>query len=425
MQPAAETSRLTTLFADDDPFYRELAKAALVEAGQNVTVAEDGTSAASFLAKGPYDLAVIDLDMPGKDGFEVIKATRAGGPNAEVPIIVLTGHDDADVIERAYQAGATSFLVKPVNWALFVQHVRFVLKAAHSEAELRETSRLAQYLSDLKSNILSTLVTEFHSPLRNAHAYATLLRHEADGPIASDMYRQAIEDLSKMIDQLSETHIRMLNFGRILGETVKIEEAIWSPEKLVGEVVDNLQVRALRRDIKIVTRLEIPPGSEVRGDRALVGLTIKSLISNAIRFTPRRSTITVTAKVDTRNGFTLTVDDDAPMLSPEQVAEVLALPASRPELSVEGDRNASLTIGRLLTEAHQGELTITPRSDTGNRSSMTLPPSRVVDGSHRLAGTHPAQPEPRTGGQPRPAPQSSPRHTALGLAPWRLLPQAG
>lgn len=379
MPPAVDAHRLSILFCDDDPFYRALAREALEEAGYAVSEAADGNTAAEALAGQVFNLAIIDLDMPGRDGFAVMHSVRGAGPNVATPIIVLTGNEDASAIERAYLAGATSFMVKPVNWQLFVQHVRFMLKAAQSEADLREASRTANYLSEIKSSMLSTLVTEFQAPLRNAFACATLLQQEADGPIASDIYRQAISDVHKMIEQLSTVHLRMLNFGRVLGETVKIDEASWSAEKLIFEVVGSLEERAERRNIVISKRINLPTNTQIHGDRALLSLSLKSLISNAVRFAPRRSTVTVEARMDPQRGLLLTVEDDAPTLSQSQIQEILALPSARPQSSLDQDhdRSTGLTIGRLLVEAHQGELSIAPLPESGNLARMSIPAARI------------------------------------------------
>ena len=392
MQGPAMQRRIEVLFADDDPFYCELAKSTLEDAGYAVTTAVNGLAALATLAERPLRLAIIDLEMPGLDGFEVIERVRAEGPNQAMPVIVLTGHDNEASVDRAYKAGATSFMVKPVNWQLFVQHVRFVLKAAQSEAELRETSRTARFLSDLKSQVLSTLVNEFQSPLRGAFSSASLLKHEADGPLASPLYAQAAADLYKTLEQLSSVHARMLNFGRVLGESIPVEETLWPLQPLLVEAVAVMREPADRRQIELELTIALPATTEMRGDKALVNQTIKGILAHAIRFAPRGSVVAIDARVDEAGGFLLAVTDDAPCLSVDQIRETLALPAppkSRPD---DGLHRAGMTIGRLLVEAHQGELSLQARPENGNVATMAIPAARIrVDAMPREARAQPAR----------------------------------
>src|SRR5262245_45494534 len=138
------------LVADDDPFYRDIAVASLRDAGYDVTAAADGKEALELIAETAPDIAIIDVIMPGMNGIDILHQVRSAGPHRALPIVVITGNDDTESIQRAYDAGATSFLAKPLNWPLFVHHVNFVMKAGQAESDLRDAIRTAEFLSDLK-----------------------------------------------------------------------------------------------------------------------------------------------------------------------------------------------------------------------------------------------------------------------------------
>ena len=187
------------LFVDDDAFYRDLAVTALGEAGFQVSCAADGQDAVNAIARQHFDLVVLDLAMPGMSGFEVLEATRTALQKTDLPVLVITGHDDTSSVEQAFDLGATSFLAKPLNWLLFVHHVHFVLKSARAQSGLRDANRTADLMSKVKSRLVGTLVTEFQTPLRSAFSVATLLRQEADGPIESPLYKSLIADLYRAV----------------------------------------------------------------------------------------------------------------------------------------------------------------------------------------------------------------------------------
>jgi CheY-like chemotaxis protein len=120
------------LVTDDDPILREFARVHLTTPSASVEVAESAEEGLQYLNKGPFDIALIDLEMPGMGGLEMIKHLRADPRHCDLPIVVVTGRDDMSSIDLAYEAGATSFVTKPVNWRLMSYQLRYVLRAQRS-----------------------------------------------------------------------------------------------------------------------------------------------------------------------------------------------------------------------------------------------------------------------------------------------------
>ena len=110
---ASESARV--LVVDDDPLTRLMASEALREGGLTTMEAEDGQQALSLFDATLPDLVLLDVMMPGLSGFEVCQQLRARHSGALVPIIMLTGLDDGDSVQRAFDVGATDFISKPIN----------------------------------------------------------------------------------------------------------------------------------------------------------------------------------------------------------------------------------------------------------------------------------------------------------------------
>lgn len=117
------------LCVDDDPILREFASVYLATPSASVETAANAEEGLGRLAREPFDLALIDLEMPGMSGFEMIRRIRADPGLGALPVIVVTGREDIASIDAAYHAGATSFVTKPVNWRLLSYQVRYVLRA--------------------------------------------------------------------------------------------------------------------------------------------------------------------------------------------------------------------------------------------------------------------------------------------------------
>ena len=111
------------LFADDDPTACLLMQAALGSQGFNVSTVNNGTAALAAFADEAFDLVLLDIEMPGLDGYLVCGELRRQYGDT-LPIVLITGHDDREAIEAGFVAGASDFISKPIDWSTLVQRLR-------------------------------------------------------------------------------------------------------------------------------------------------------------------------------------------------------------------------------------------------------------------------------------------------------------
>ncbi len=136
----ASQSRI--LLADDDPTVRLLLREVLEQSGFQVIEAEDGAQAMAAFDEHRPDMVLLDVLMPGMDGFETCAALRGHRDGEHLPIIMVTGMEDFDSIKRAYEAGATDFITKPINWLILSERVRYMLRASRISQQLRRNQDL-------------------------------------------------------------------------------------------------------------------------------------------------------------------------------------------------------------------------------------------------------------------------------------------
>ena len=117
----------SVLVVDDEPQARSMMRLILVRAGFDVLEAKDGYEALDEVARQIPDLMILDIMMPGIDGFYVCQRLREDDRTSDLPIIVLSAKTDADSIERGKEVGATMYLTKPVSPGELTRHVREVI----------------------------------------------------------------------------------------------------------------------------------------------------------------------------------------------------------------------------------------------------------------------------------------------------------
>ncbi len=124
------------LCVDDDPIMRSLIHAKIGSMVAEFDEAADGLEAWGLFQSKTYDLAFIDLEMPNLDGFNLIRCIRSNKATRHMPIVVVSSREDSDAIRAALQAGASSYLAKPINWSLFQPMVAQLLRLAGMARQL-------------------------------------------------------------------------------------------------------------------------------------------------------------------------------------------------------------------------------------------------------------------------------------------------
>jgi diguanylate cyclase (GGDEF)-like protein len=121
--------RRRVLIIDDDPTFALLAGETLQQADYEVTIASNSQEALSAFQVGQPDLVLLDVELPDTSGFDLCSKLRTLTPGLDVPVVMVTGHDDTVSIARAYAAGATDFIHKPVLWPTLPHRIGFILRA--------------------------------------------------------------------------------------------------------------------------------------------------------------------------------------------------------------------------------------------------------------------------------------------------------
>lgn len=198
------------LIVDDDITLRVLARGALEQAGCRVEDAATGQEALDAFQRETPDIILLDVVMPGMDGFATCAALRKLPGGASVPILIMNGLDDVKSIATAYEAGATDFVTKPWNALVLSHRVRYMLRASQAVEELLERemslaeaqriARLGNWKWNLSTNRFIASTETFRILGINADPSSSTLSfeeflghiHETDRPTVESGIRHAI-----------------------------------------------------------------------------------------------------------------------------------------------------------------------------------------------------------------------------------------
>lgn len=199
------------LVADDDPILREFAMVHLATPTVEVEVAEDGLVALERLNQGGIDIALVDLNMPRLDGFELIERIRWDEQLKHLPIVVVTGREDMVAVDRAFALGATSFVVKPLNWRLLSHQLAYVLRNARAEGQVRGQLEALQKVNDLKDRILRLSRQKITGPLNDILESAQIIETHS-----------ALPQISESLNRIAAASMALTRVHADMGEAEKL-----------------------------------------------------------------------------------------------------------------------------------------------------------------------------------------------------------
>jgi diguanylate cyclase (GGDEF)-like protein/PAS domain S-box-containing protein len=156
------------LVVDDEPTARLLMRSTLRKAGYEVSLAISGEDALKQFEHKPFDLVMLDVEMPGMNGYEVCARLRKTVGDL-LPIVMVTGMDDLESVESAYESGATDFLAKPIHWPLVGHRVKYLLRSHQAQVELgavlARNAAILEAIPDLLFELdLEGRYLDYHSP---------------------------------------------------------------------------------------------------------------------------------------------------------------------------------------------------------------------------------------------------------------------
>ena len=349
------------LVVDDSPDNVFLIKTILEEEGYTVSTAENGASALAQIETSACDLVLLDLMMPGIDGYEVTKRVRQNTALPFIPILLITAHDSPNVAQ-GLDLGADDFIRKPVTVDELLARVRSLLRLKHSIDERDEIALQRQ-------DFVSRLTHDLRTPLVAADRMLLLFQDGALGNL-SDQMQEVIEIMARSNSNLLAMVNTLLEVYRFEAGRKTLAFQPVNLSQLLEEVSEELSSLAAQKELAVNLDLGEDSGiSKVMGDRLELHRLFTNLIGNAIKFTDTGSvTIRLTPATASDEYITVEVADTGPGIPLEEQPTLF-------ERFRQGSHKSSgsglgLYLSRRIVEAHQG--TILMNSEVGKGSVFTV-----------------------------------------------------
>jgi two-component system, sensor histidine kinase and response regulator len=362
------SAKAKILVVDDNAQNRALAQATLEDEGYEVLLASDGEEGLRLVEAERPDCVLLDVRMPGTDGFVVCTRIRALPEARDTPVVFLTALRDVDTFDQALRAGGDDFLTKPVRPTELVLRVQAALKLRRMNAELREHYDLVRRQRDdlmrlglQKERLSSFVVHDLKNPVNSLDLHAQLLLRQPDLPPRA---RDSVLHIRAEARALLRLILNLLDISKSEGGHLTPKPGPVALDALTTEILDAFAIRAQDGRVTLKRELQI---ESVVADGDLLRRVLENLVDNGLRHAPVGSSVTLSAE-RRADGVELSVADQGRGIPPEQREKIFEpfVQGTAEEILTRTGRGLGLAFCRLAVEAHGGSILV----DDGNPGAV-------------------------------------------------------
>ena len=376
----AETSDLALLLVDDIEDNLIALEAALEPLGHRIVTARSGEEALRYLLKDEFAAVVLDVQMPGLDGFETAEAIRGRERTSGIPIIFLTaiGREHEHHM-RGFSAGAVDYLLKPVDPELLRAKVGVFVRLRTIELELRAKSEeLERRAADLaRSNadldqFASVVSHDLLDPVNVISGYLELLSDRL-GPGLEGEPAEWVERITGCAQRVHSLVQDLLEYSRAAAAGAASGRSSVNLADAAADAMDNLASLISSKGSDGGSIVDIPAQlPSVSVNRNELGRVFQNLIANAVQHGGRPVHVAVSAVQD--NGeVTVRVSDDGTGLAPDQMQRVFGMFERAGDQGPQPRTGLGLAICRRIVNRAGGRIWMEPNQTAGVSVFFTLP----------------------------------------------------
>lgn len=351
------------MIIDDDPLTRETLEALLIDNNYELQAAGSGIEALIAIELNAPDVILLDVMMPGMDGFTVCRALKNHPRFCHIPIVLVTALDDINAIVTGLDAGADEFLTKPISRAELQARVRSMLRIKQQYDELEYTLQLREGLSRM-------LVHDMRNPMAAILLYTQLFQKQ--GSLTPNQNKQ-LDMIQSEAERLGILLDDMLVLAKMQKGRLNLRRRLTDVCAMLVKIEEKFAQAAQSQGVRLTVQLPPQPTRRIPLDLSLFQRTLENLVQNAIKFSPQGAEVTVALEfpayvnpVESAPVCRIIVSDAGPEIELsifecifDRLEEINIKEGCRPQTGL------GLAFCRIVVEAHHGKISVVNREPQG------------------------------------------------------------
>lgn len=367
-----ETRNKRILVVDDVEENTYIVSTILKSAGYTPFVANSGKQAIQIAETQHPDLVLLDINMPEMNGYEVCKYFKEHEPIADIPIVFLTVHADAESIAKAFDTGAVDYLTKPFKKAELLARVKVHLALRQAQELLEDQNESLKRLNDEKNEFLGIAAHDLKNPLNSIRGIAQMVRKRKEIELADD----EVDDMAHQIETSSnfmfEIITNLLDVNKIENGKLVIQPSSVDLVLSLGAVTDRYQAPAAKKNITL--HVELPSeDTQIYADPTLTIQVLDNIVSNAVKYSPQGKNVWVTVSCDAaQHRVRVAVKDEGPGFSEEDKKKLFGKFARLTAKPTGGEHSTGLGLSIVKRLAEAMDASIWCESELGKGATFII-----------------------------------------------------
>ena len=370
--------RANILLVDDRRDKLLALEVVLAPLGENLVPAHSGMEALRLLLKQDFAVIVLDVSMPGMDGFETASLLRQRKNSEMTPIIFISAINQSDIhLARGYSLGAVDYILAPIVPEILRAKVSFFIELHKKNKQLQQQAETqiqlireqaaraeAEAANQAKDRFIAMLSHELRTPLTPILLASSMLSND---PTVPDHIRQELKIIARNAVLEARLIDDLLDLTRINQQKLNLVYEIVDVHDLLRSALSICSHEISAKDLTVRLELETSE-SRLRADAARIQQVFCNTIKNAVKFTPEGGQITLRSTDSGNDRIRIEIIDTGIGISPEFLPRIFDLfeQAGRP---ISGGLGLGLPISKAIVELHGGRIWA---SSTGLRHGTTF-----------------------------------------------------
>jgi signal transduction histidine kinase len=341
--------------------------------GYECLTASNGHDAIAVATKEQPDLILMDIMMPGLDGWQATRLLKGDPKTANIPVVFVTARDRPEDVAQGFEAGGIMYVNKPVEPVELFARVRNAIYMKRLQDDLRNKNEDLKRLESSRQELIGMLGHDIRNLANSVVAFLQLARM---GELTPDR-----PEFAQLLG-LSEANIaEVLRMVNALLDVYKMEEGRLEAVAGVNKLADvvkrsfaQLIPEAMAKGIALVER--IPQETTVFIDAGLIVRVLTNLVSNAIKHTPGGGSVTIDAEPASADSIVVRVTDTGPGIPEADAAHVFDRFYQTDTGRSRGGTGLGLAFCKLAVELHGGKIEAEFPDEGGTKFVVTLPKER-------------------------------------------------
>jgi signal transduction histidine kinase len=372
LQPDSPSPAIV-LVVDDEEANRVLLRDPLEARGYSVIEASHGPQALEMAVSHRPDIILLDLLMPGMDGFAVCQRLQNDPELKQIPVIFVSAIHETIAKVKALHLGGVDYLTKPVRQEEVEARVRTHLELQRQKRKVQDNYDKLRRSEQLRSNLTHMIVHDLRSPLTTIHMVLELVQKYI--PPEDPQLGRLVQVAQTGAATIEGMTRQLLDIYRMEAGQMPLQKTEWDLSKAIQEILQNLAPSAGGRKLVLVSSRSLITFS----DSGLIKRVIQNIVGNAIKFTPTSAEINISLSASEQE-VRVVVTDNGPGIPAKYHQRIFELFGQAEDGNKTTGTGLGLAFCKLAVGAHGGLIGVESELGQGSSFWFTLPSAQAEIG---------------------------------------------